>query len=125
MCFQKLSIHYPNKFHFLCHCLIELNELIESIDGVMDIMVESTKEVIDIGNVNYELMNTINRLDIVIDSLKDSNEKSMLETAKDNITYASLDIIDDVDIFNKIKRLGIAKSILIYIKLNWNGKELS
>jgi hypothetical protein len=105
--------------------LIELNELIESIDGVMDIMIESTKEVIDIGNVNYELMNTINRLDIVIDSLKDSNEKSMLETAKDNITYASLDIIDDVDIFNKIKRLGIAKSILIYIKLNWNGKELS
>ena len=46
----------------------------------------------------------------------------MLETAKDNITYASLDIMDDADIFNKIKRLGIAKSILIYIKLNWNGK---
>ena len=104
--------------------LIELNELIESIDGVMDIMIESTKEVIDIGNVNYELMNTINRLDIVIDSLKDSNEKSMLETAKDNITYASLDIIDDVDIFNKIKRLGIAKSILIDIKTELNGKGL-
>ncbi len=102
--------------------LIELNVLIERLDSLMDIMIESTKEVIDIGNVNYELKNTINKLDIVIDSLEDSNEKSMLETAKDNITYASLDIMDDADIFNKIKRLGIAKSILIYIKLNWNGK---
>ncbi len=104
--------------------LIELNELIERLDSLMDIMIESTKEVIDIGNVNYELKNTINKLDIVIDSLEDSNEKSMLETAKDNITYASLDIMDDADIFNKIKRLGIAKSILIYIKLNWNGNGL-
>jgi hypothetical protein len=104
--------------------LIELNVLIERLDSLMDIMIESTKEVIDIGNVNYELKNTINKLDIVIDSLEDSNEKSMLETAKDNITYASLDIMDDADIFNKIKRLGIAKSILIYIKLNWNGKGL-
>ena len=104
--------------------LIELNVLIERLDSLMDIMIESTKEVIDIGNVNYELKNTINKLDIVIDSLEDSNEKSMLETAKDNITYASLDIMDDADIFNKIKRLGIAKSILLYIKLNWNGKGL-
>ena len=104
--------------------LIELNELIERLDSLMDIMIESTKEVIDIGNVNYELKNTINKLDIVIDSLEDSNEKSMLETAKDNITYASLDIMDDADIFNKIKRLRIAKSTLIYIKLNWNGNGL-
>ncbi len=102
--------------------LIELISLIERLDGVMDIMIESTKEVIDIGNVNYELMYTINRLDTIIDSLEDLNEKSMLEAAKNNITYASLDIMDDADIFNKIKRLGIAKSILIYIKLNLKGK---
>lgn len=35
--------------------LIELNVLIDRLDSIMDIMLESTKEVIDIGNVNYEL----------------------------------------------------------------------
>ena len=104
--------------------LIELNFLIERLDSILDIMIESTKEVIDLGNVNYELKNAINKLDIVIDSLEDSNEKSMLETAKNNITYASVDIIDDADIFNKINRLGIAKSILIDIKTKLNGKGL-
>jgi hypothetical protein len=103
--------------------LIELNFLIKRIDGVMDIMIESTKEIIDIGNVNYELKNAINRLDIVTDNLGDSDEKSMLEKAKDYITYASVDIIDDADIFNKINRLGIAKSILIEIKTKLNGEE--
>ena len=103
---------------------VELNFLIERLDGVMDIMIESTKEVIDIGNVNFELKNVINKLDIVIDSLEDSNEKFMLETAKDHITYASVDILDEVDIFNKINRLGIAKSILIDIKTKLNGEGL-
>ena len=103
--------------------LIELNFLIKRIDDVMDIMIESTKEIIDIGNVNYELKNAINRLDIVIDNLEDSDEKIMLEKAKDNITYASVDIIDDADIFNKINRLGIAKNILIEIKTKLNGEE--
>ena len=104
--------------------LIELNFLIERLDGLMDFMIESTNEVIDIGNVNYELKNAINKLDIVIDSFEDSNEKNMLETAKDHITYASVDIIDDADIFNKINRLGIAKSILLDIKTKLNGEEL-
>ena len=36
--------------------LIELNFLIERLDGLMDFMIESTNEVIDIGNVNYELL---------------------------------------------------------------------
>ena len=48
----------------------------------------------------------------------------MLETAKDHITYASVDIIDDADIFNKINRLGIAKSILLDIKTKLNGEKL-
>jgi hypothetical protein len=48
--------------------------------------------------------------------LKDSDEKTRLETAKDHITYASVDILDDADIFYKINRLKIAKSILIDIK---------
>ena len=100
--------------------LIELNFVIERLDGVRDIMIESTKEVIDIGNVNYELINAINKLDIVIDNLEESNEKQLLETAKDHITYASVDIIEDGDIFNKIKRLGMAKHILITIKTNLN-----
>jgi len=104
--------------------LIELNFLIERLDGLMDFMIESTNEVIDIGNVNYELKNAINKLDIVIDSFEDSNEKNMLETAKDHITYASVDIIDDADIFNKINRLGIAKSILLDIKTKLNGEKL-
>jgi len=103
---------------------VELNFLIERLDDVMGIMIESTKEVIDIGNVNYELKTAINKLDIVIDSFEGSDEKSMLEKAKDNITYASVDIIDDADIFNKINRLGIAKSILIDIKTKLNGEGL-
>jgi FlaG/FlaF family flagellin (archaellin) len=96
--------------------LIDLNILIKKLDVLMDIMVESTKEIIDIGNVNYELKNVIDNLDIVIDQLKDSDEKTRLETAKDHITYASVDILDDADIFYKINRLKIAKSILIDIK---------
>jgi hypothetical protein len=96
--------------------LTELNNLIERLNDVRDIMIESTKHFIDTGNVNFELMNLIDKLDEVIDSLEDSNEKFMLETAKEHITYASVDIIDDADIFNKINRLGIAGNILIDIK---------
>lgn len=96
--------------------LIEFNFLIEKLDGIIDIMIESTKEVIDTGNVNYELKNVINKLDIVIESLEDLNQENMLETAKYHITYASVDIMDDADIFNKINRLIIARSILIDIK---------
>jgi hypothetical protein len=99
----------------------ELNLIIGRLDVVTDVMIQSTKEVIDIGNVNYELKDLINRLDIVIDSLEDSNIKSMLETTKDHITYASVDIIEDSDIFNKINRLKIAKNILINIKTKLNG----
>jgi predicted MarR family transcription regulator len=95
---------------------IELNVLIDRLDSIRDIMLESTKEVIDIGNVNYELKNIILKLDGIIDSMEDSNEKSMLETAKDHVTYASLDIIDNVIIFDKIKRLVDAKDIIIDIK---------
>ena len=101
---------------------IEFNFLIEKLDGTIDIMIESTKEIIDLGNVNYELKNVINRLDVVIESLEDSNGKNMLETAKDHITYASVDIIDDADIFNKINRLKIARSILIDIKSKLNSE---
>jgi hypothetical protein len=96
--------------------LIDLNLLIKKIDDLIDIMNESTKEVIDIGNVNYELKTVIDKLDIVIDQLEDSNEKNRLETAKDHITYASVDILDDADIFYKINRLELAKSILIDFK---------
>ena len=96
--------------------LIDINHLIKKLDDLTDIMIESTKEVIDIGNVNYELTNVIDNLDIVIDSLNDSNEKNRLETAKNHITYASVDILDDADIFYKINRLKIAKSMLIDIK---------
>ena len=70
---------------------IDLNLLIKKIDDLIDIMNESTKEVIDIGNVNYELKAVIDNLDIVIDQLEDSNRKNRLETAKDHVTYASVD----------------------------------
>lgn len=96
--------------------LNELNFLIKRLDGVRDIMITSTKVIIDTGNINYELLNSINELDIIIDSFEDSTEKSMLETAKDHITYASVDVLDDPDIFNKINRLGMAENILIDIK---------
>jgi hypothetical protein len=96
--------------------LIDLNLLIKKLDDIIDIMIESTKQVIDIGNVNYELKNVLDKLDIFIDSLNDSDNNNKLETAKSHITYASVDILDDADIFYKIKRLQIAKSILIDIK---------
>ena len=96
--------------------LIHLNHLIKKLDDLIDIMIESTKHIIDTGNVNYELKNVLDKLDIIIDDLNDSDEKNRLETAKDHITYASVDILDDADIFYKINRLKIAKSILINIK---------
>ncbi len=99
--------------------LSELNILIKSLDGLIDIMIQSTKEVMDTGNVNYELNKDLDRMDIVIDSIEQSDEKIILETAKDHITYASVDILDEADIFNKINRLKIAKSILINIKTKW------
>ncbi len=103
--------------------LTELNYLIGRVDLAMDVMIQSTKDVIDIGNVNYELKDIINRLDIVIDCLEDLDEKNMLETAKTHITYASVDIIEDTDIFNKIKRLIIAKTILMNIKTKLNHER--
>lgn len=96
--------------------LTELNLLTNKLDNVIDIMFESTKEVIDIGNVNYELNDVINKLETIIDSLIDSNQINMLETAKDNITYASVDIIDNADIFDKIKRLRNAENTIINVK---------
>ena len=96
--------------------LIQLNLIIKKLDDLNDIMIESTKQVIDIGNVNFELKNVLDNFDNVIDDLHDSDEKNRLETAKDHITYASLDILDDPDIFYKINRLKIAKNIIIDIK---------
>ena len=96
--------------------LIHLDLLIKRLEDIIDIMIESTKQVIDTGNVNYELKNVLDKLDIVIDSIKDSDEKNGLETAKDHITYASVDILDDADIFYKINRLQKAYCILINIK---------
>ena len=96
--------------------IIELSFLIDRLDNLMDMMIESTKECIDLGNVNFELMNVIDKLDIIIDSMEDLKEKNMLESAKYDITYATLDIMDDVDIFDKIHRLKDAKSIMIEIK---------
>lgn len=96
--------------------LVELNFIIERLEAVRDIMIETTRGIIDVGNVNQELMNAIDRLDIVIDSLEDLKEKTMLETAKSHITYASVDIIEDPDVFYKINRLDMAKNILMGIK---------
>ena len=93
--------------------LVELNFLIEQLNSIIDIMIESTREVIDTGNVNHELKDAVNKLDIIIDELNYSNDKIMLETAKDHITYASLDILDDSDIFYKIRRLKSAETILL------------
>jgi hypothetical protein len=44
------------------------------------------------------------------------NEKNMLESAKYDITYATLDIMDNVNIYDKINRLKDAKNIMIEIK---------
>lgn len=95
---------------------IELNLILDRLDRLIDIMFVSTKEVIDLGNVNYELNNVMDKLDMIIDSMEDSNEKIMLESAKYNVTYAILDITDNVNIFDKIKRLGLAKNTIIDIK---------
>ncbi len=100
--------------------LIELDVLIHKLDDLMDIMLESTKEVIDLGNVNYELKGVIDKLDMVIDNMEDSDEKTMLESAKYDVIYATLAIIDDVDIFDKINKLKGAKSTIINVKLSIN-----
>jgi hypothetical protein len=96
--------------------LIELNILIDKVDCLIEIMFVSTKEVIDLGNLNYELNNVIDKLDRIIDSMEDSKEKSMLESSKCNVTFAILDIIDNVNIFDKINRLRLAKNTLIDVK---------
>jgi hypothetical protein len=96
--------------------VIEFSFLIDRLDNITDMMIESTKECIDLGNVNVELMNVIDKLDKIIDSMEESNEKNMLESAKYNITYATLDIMDNVNIFDKIHSLKDAKRILIEIK---------
>ena len=56
--------------------LIHLNHLIKKLDDLIDIMIESTKRIIDTGNVNYELKNVLDKLDIIIDDLNGSDEKS-------------------------------------------------
>jgi len=100
--------------------LVEISFIINRLDGIIDIMLQSTKEIIDTGNVNYELKNIIDKLDTIIDILEDSKEKDMLETAKYDITFATLDIIDNTDIFDKISRLKKAKNALITIRTKLN-----
>ena len=101
--------------------LIELNILIERLDALIDIMFISTQEVIDLGNVNYELNIVLDKIDMITESMEDLNEKSMLESAKYNVTYATLDIIDNVNIVDKIKRLKLAKNTIMTIKTNLNN----
>ena len=96
--------------------LIEINGLITKLDSIIDIMHESTENVIDLGNVNHELQSCLDKLDIIIDNLNDPNKKSMLISAKSNITFATLDIIDNVNIFDKIMRLKDAKGIIMNFK---------
>jgi len=96
--------------------LIELDALILKLNDIIDILIQSTKNFIDTGNVNFELKNIINRLDLIIDNLKDSNGKFALQRAKYDITFATIDIIDNTDIFDKISRLKNARSTLIEIK---------
>ena len=96
--------------------LIELDVLIHKLDDLMDIMFESTQEIIDLGNVNYELKNVIDKLDRIIDSIKDCEEKNMLESAKYNAIYANLDILKNADIFDKINKLRGVKSTLINVR---------
>jgi len=104
--------------------LIELNFLTVRLNGIINIMIESTREVIDIGNVNYELKDVVNRLDNIIDELHDPKDEIILETAKGHMTYAGLDILDDSDIFYKIRRLKAATNILIEYKTKLNGKDV-
>lgn len=93
--------------------LIEINGLIGKLDIIIDIMRESTENVIDLGNVNHELQSSLDKLDIIIDDLDDPNKKSMLISAKSSITFATLDVIDNVNIFDKIIRLKDAKGIIM------------
>ncbi|WP_048190786.1 hypothetical protein [Methanobacterium sp. SMA-27] len=103
---------------------IVINILIDRLDALIDIMFVSTQEVIDLGNVNYELNIVLDKIDMITDSMEDSNEKSMLESAKYNVTYATLDIMDNVNIVDKINRLRLAKNTMMTIKTNLYNDEL-
>lgn len=96
--------------------LIELNGLISKLDNLKSMMKESTENIIDLGNVNHELKICLDKLDIIIDNLDDPNKTIVLQSAKNNITFATLDIIDNVNIFDKILRLENAKVTLIDFK---------
>ena len=104
--------------------LIELNILIGRLDALIDIMFISTQEIIDLGNVNYELNILLDKIDMITESMDDLNEKSMLESAKYNVTYATLDIIDNVNIVDKINRLRLAKNTIMIIKTNLYNDKL-
>lgn len=96
--------------------LVEINGLISKLDSIIDMMQESTENIIDLGNVNVELKNSLDKLDIIIDNLDDQNKKTMLGSAKSNITFATLDIIDNVNIYDKIVRLKDAKGTIMDFK---------
>lgn len=96
--------------------LTEINNLISKLDSIIDMMHKSTENVIDLGNVNHELKISLDKLDIIIENLNDLNKKNMLGSVKSNITFATLDITDNVNIFDKIVRLKDAKGTLIDFK---------
>lgn len=98
--------------------LKELNVLMDGLDKIMDILNQSTKEVIDTGNVNYQLKMMLDKLDCLIDIMED--EKEILESVKSNITYATLDTTENIDIFQKIYHLRDAKRILMGIKFKFD-----
>ncbi len=95
--------------------LKEVNVLMDRLDKIMDILYESSKEVIDTGNVNYQLKIMIDKLDCLIDLMED--EEEILESVKSNITFATL---DNVDIFQKIYHLRDAKKILMGTKYKFD-----
>lgn len=97
----------------------EFDVITDVLDSIIDIMHQSTKDVIDLGNVNYELNSIIDKLDLIIDKIDDQQGKEMLESAKFDITFATLDIKDNVNIFDKIAKLKDAKIKI----MNVNAKQ--
>lgn len=96
--------------------LTKINFLIGRLNDIIDILHQSTKEIIDTGNVNYQLKNIIDKLDSIIDTMDESVEKEMLENVKYDVTSATEDLMDNTDIFHKINRLKSAQNVLIDIR---------
>ena len=98
--------------------LNEMQHIINQLDKAMDSLeyIDQNNAEIDFISIGEDLKIAIDTLDMIIKNMGRSNDKSMLESARDSIEEIKYNLNDSKGISVKIEELETAKGAIIDIK---------